>query len=118
METQHFDAKEAFDEGIIQLYGKQADLIRSQDLIKNELFTKYNVKRGLRDVNGDGVLAGLTHISCIKSKEIIDGKAVPCRGKLTYRGYDIHDLVRGIIADERPGFEKPGISAAVRRTAG
>ncbi|HIZ08055.1 MAG TPA: citrate/2-methylcitrate synthase [Candidatus Eubacterium avistercoris] len=85
---------------------KQADLIRSQDLIKNELFTKYNVKRGLRDVNGDGVLAGLTHISCIKSKEIIDGKAVPCRGKLTYRGYDIHDLVRGIIADERPGFEE------------
>ena len=85
---------------------KQSQLLTKQDVITPELFAKYNVKRGLRDLNGNGVLTGLTHISCIKSKEIIDGKEVPCHGKLTYRGYDIHDLIRGIKEDGRYGFEE------------
>lgn len=85
---------------------KQAELIRNQDLIKNELYTKYNVKRGLRDLNGDGVMAGLTHVSTIKSKEEVDGVMKACPGELYYRGYNIQDLVKGAIADQRPGFEE------------
>lgn len=85
---------------------KQADFIQGRDVIGGELFTEYNVKRGLRDINGDGVVAGLTHVSSIKSKEMKDGKSVPCRGRLSYRGYDIHDLVRGIMEDKRYGFEE------------
>ena len=59
------------------------------------LYGQYDVKRGLRDINGQGVLAGLTQISAIHSTEIVDGKTVPCEGRLYYRGYEIHDLTRG-----------------------
>ena len=75
---------------------QQSQLLEKQDVITPDMFVKYNVKRGLRDLDGTGVLTGLTHISSIKSKEVIDGKTVPCRGKLTYRGYNIYDLIRGI----------------------
>ena len=59
------------------------------------LYGKYDVKRGLRDINGKGVLAGLTQISAIHSTEIVNGETVPCEGRLYYRGYEIHDLVGG-----------------------
>ncbi len=74
--------------------------------IDTSLYTKYDVKRGLRDVNGKGVLAGLTHISEIQSSKEIDGKRVPCEGELFYRGYSIRDLVKGFINSDRPGFEE------------
>lgn len=93
-------------EPIYRYMKKQAEIIRGQDLIKNDLYTKYNVKRGLRDINGDGVVAGLTRVSKIQAKKIVNGEKKPCPGKLFYRGYDIQDLVRGIIADQRPGFEE------------
>ena len=70
------------------------------------LYGKYDVKRGLRDINGKGVLAGLTQISAIHSTEIVDGKSVPCDGKLYYRGYDIHDLTQGFLREGRYGFEE------------
>ena len=85
---------------------QQSQLLEKQDVITPDMFVKYNVKRGLRDLDGTGVLTGLTHISSIKSKEVIDGKTVPCRGKLTYRGYNIYDLIRGIKKDGRFGFEE------------
>ena len=56
------------------------------------LYAKYDVKRGLRDINGKGVLAGLTQVSNVKATKIVDGKEVPCAGSLSYRGYDIKDL--------------------------
>lgn len=62
--------------------------------------------RGLRDVNGKGVLAGLTDISTITSSKEVDGKMVPCDGELRYRGYDIHDLVDGFVAEQRFGYEE------------
>ena len=74
--------------------------------IDKELYTKYDVKRGLRDLNGKGVLAGLTEISEICSSKMVDGKSVPCDGKLYYRGYDVEDIVNGFIKDERFGFEE------------
>ena len=51
------------------------------------LYEEYGVKKGLRDENGNGVLAGLTNISKITSSKIVDGKKVPCDGQLWYRGY-------------------------------
>lgn len=74
--------------------------------IAPELYEQYEVKRGLRDKNGVGVMAGLTKISQIESSKMVDGKKEPCEGRLLYRGYNINDLVRGYIDDERYGFEE------------
>ena len=74
--------------------------------IDEELFSKYDVKRGLRKRNGEGVLAGLTDISMIQSYTMIDREIVPCEGKLYYRGIDIEDIVQGFISEDRFGFEE------------
>lgn len=74
--------------------------------IDEELFSKYDVKRGLRKRNGEGVLAGLTDISMIQSYTMIDREVVPCEGKLYYRGIDIEDIVQGFISEDRFGFEE------------
>ncbi len=70
------------------------------------LYGKYDVKRGLRDINGKGVLAGLTQVSNVQSTKIVDGQEVPCAGSLSYRGYDIKELTGGFIRDKRFGFEE------------
>ena len=64
------------------------------------------MKRGLRDVNGKGVLAGLTNISDVCAKKIVNGEEVPCEGNLYYRGYNIKDLVRGFLEAGHFGFEE------------
>lgn len=87
---------------IIQL----AKLSEEAGIIDSELFTKYEVKRGLRDLNGKGVLAGLTTISDVRASMTIDGKQVPVHGRLFYRGYDVKDLVIGCSKDNRFGFEE------------
>ena len=74
--------------------------------IDPELYGKYDVKRGLRDINGKGVLAGLTEISEVCSSTVIDGVSVPCEGKLYYRGMDIEDIVKGFVTEKRFGFEE------------
>lgn len=76
------------------------------DQIDPNLYTKNDVKRGLRDLNGKGVVAGLTEISEVCSSCVIDGQTVPCDGKLYYRGVDVEDIVRGYIHDDRFGFEE------------
>jgi len=83
-----------------------ASMAGQADMIDTELFTKYDVKRGLRDLNGKGVLAGLTRISDVRAKEIVNGTEVPVHGRLFYRGYDIKDLVTGFTKDNRFGFEE------------
>lgn len=83
-----------------------AKMSEQANLIDTELFTKYDVKRGLRDLNGKGVLAGLTNISDVRAKEIVDGVEVPAHGRLFYRGYDVKDLVAGFTKDNRFGFEE------------
>lgn len=70
------------------------------------LYGKYDVKRGLRDINGKGVLAGLTQVSNIVSSKTIDGKSVPCNGELYYRGINIKDLTNGFLKENRFGFEE------------
>lgn len=85
---------------------KMAEMCQRADLIDSELYTKYDVKRGLRDLNGKGVLAGLTNISDVIAKEIIDGKEVPIDGRLYYRGYNVEDLVKGFTSENRFGYEE------------
>lgn len=79
---------------------------RSNSRIDPALYRKYDVKRGLRDINGQGVLAGLTNISDIISRREIGGEIVPCEGELYYRGIRIQDLVQGFIRDGRKGYEE------------
>ena len=74
-----------------------ADLCEKNNVIEKELYTKYDVKKGLRDLSGKGVLAGLTNVSDIQAKKLVDGKEVPCAGNLYYRGYNIKDLVNGFL---------------------
>ena len=83
-----------------------ADKCVSHSTLDLDLFGKYDVKRGLRDINGKGVLAGLTQVSNVQATKMVDGKSVPCAGKLEYRGYDIKDLTRGVMEDQRFGFEE------------
>lgn len=85
---------------------KYAEKFSQEDRISQELFEEYNVKRGLRDINGKGVVAGLTSISKIISSKDVDGKSVPCDGRLYYRGYNVQELLRGIGEDDRFGAEE------------
>ena len=93
--------------------GQLRDKMRffEQELLKNHhidpnLYVEYDVKRGLRKRNGEGVLAGLTDISMINAYTMIDREIVPCEGKLYYRGIDIEDIVKGFIEEDRFGFEE------------
>ena len=83
-----------------------AEKMKENSMIDNALYAKYDVKRGLRDIDGKGVLTGLTDISTIKQNKLVDGKLVPCDGELYYRGYNVTDIVGGIHRDDRFGFEE------------
>ena len=75
--------------------------------IRPEMYTEHHVYRGLRDMNGNGVVTGLTEISRIKAKEILpDGSETPCDGQLFYRGINVRDLVNGFLREKRFGFEE------------
>ena len=74
--------------------------------IPEGIYDQHHVFRGLRDKNGKGVLTGLTNISTVTSTKLVDGKSVPCEGELRYRGYDVKDLVKGFVSEERFGFEE------------
>ncbi len=74
--------------------------------IDPQLYIDNKVNRGLRDLNGKGVLTGLTEISDIISKKTVNGIEEPCEGELYYRGYPVEDIVNGIINDDRFGFEE------------
>ncbi len=89
-----------------KMISELAEKCIESSVIDNTLYKKYNVKRGLRDENGTGVVAGLTQISTIQASEIIDGKVIPCDGKLMYRGIDIKKLCRGFLDDDRFGYEE------------
>lgn len=85
---------------------KLTELCLQNSSIDAELYTKYKVNRGLRDLNGNGVLTGLTEISDIQAFDIVDGEKEPCEGRLFYRGIDIEDVVDGFIKENRFGFEE------------
>ena len=85
---------------------KLAAKAESADMVNSELYVKYNVKRGLRDLNGNGVLAGLTNISEVRAKKVVNRMEVPDDGHLIYRGYEINDLMDGFFTENRFGFEE------------
>ncbi|MFZ1605597.1 MAG: citrate/2-methylcitrate synthase [Enterococcus aquimarinus] len=80
--------------------------IEENNQIANELYSKYEVKRGLRDNQGKGVVAGLTTISTVYPEKMVNGKVVVGCGELRYRGISIDDLVEGFVSEDRFGFEE------------
>lgn len=86
---------------------KQAELSDQRNAIQPEMYAQHNVKKGLRDLDGKGVVAGLTEVSHIKAKELDkNGNELPCDGELYYRGVDIRDIARGFLSENRHGFEE------------
>ena len=83
-----------------------AALTQENSCINPDDYVRYDVKRGLRDLNGKGVVAGLTEISDIVAKQVVNGESVPCEGKLYYRGINVEDLVQGVLKEGRYGFEE------------
>ena len=69
-------------------------------------YEKYHVKRGLRNSDGTGVMAGLTRICSVEGYYILDGERIPKEGRLLYRGYDINDIVSSVVKEDRFGFEE------------
>ena len=85
---------------------KLSDKLLKNTVIDQDLYAKFDVKRGLRDIDGKGVRTGLTDISEILQNKVVDGKTVPADGRLYYRGYNIRDIVDGFVSDGRFGFEE------------
>jgi len=83
-----------------------AEMSRQAATIQPELFTKYDVKRGLRDLNGKGVLVGLTEISDVCATKVVNGESVPAHGELYYRGYNVKSLIGGLSDKSHFGFEE------------
>lgn len=82
------------------------DICVSNSQMDTALYAKYDVKRGLRDINGKGVMAGLTQVSNIVADKEINGERVHCEGELYYRGINVQDLTKGFLAEGRFGFEE------------
>ena len=84
-----------------------AALSEQSNGILPEMYTCHNVKRGLRDLDGTGVVAGLTEVSHVKSRERDEqGNEIACEGQLYYRGINVREIVSGFLSDGRPGFEE------------
>jgi citrate synthase len=92
-----------FQEKILKVFSSK---ILENKRIDTELFTKYQVKRGLRDVDGRGVLVGLTEIGDVRSYILEENEIVPIPGKLLYRGINIEDIVNGFLKNNCFGFEE------------
>lgn len=80
--------------------------LEKNNSIKPGDFQKYRVKRGLRNPDGTGVMAGLSHVSSVEGYYILDNERIPKEGKLSYRGYDIKDIIADCVSDNRFGFEE------------
>lgn len=99
------------DKEIVSLEADEQELLygllenMNKGTIDPSLYVEYDVKRGLRDSNGKGVLTGLTEISDVVSYDIIDGKKIPCDGRLYYHNYNIIDLINGF-ENRRHAFEE------------
>jgi len=94
------------NEQVFEFVEKYSKIVLEKGVIDNELYGKYEVKRGLRDLSGKGVLVGLTEISEIVSYVIEDGDLIPCEGKLYYRGINIQKIIKGFMDENRFGFEE------------
>lgn len=91
---------------IQQIESKLLNLLEKNSYINPELYTEYNIKRGLRNSNGTGVLVGITRIANVEGYVLEDGKKIPTDGRLLYRGIPLNDIVKGFQEDNRFGFEE------------
>ena len=82
-----------------------ADFVENS-LIDSSLYNKFGVKRGLRNSDGSGVVAGITNVCCVHGYVLSEGDKQPIDGELIYRGYNIRDLVGGVLNDNRFGYEE------------
>jgi len=89
-----------------EILNEYSKMTEKSSLIKPELYSKYEVKRGLRDLDGRGVLVGLTEIGEIQAYMLEEGKRIPGPGQLIFRGYDINDLVKDFSGDYCNRFEE------------
>lgn len=80
--------------------------LKKYSAIDPEYFDRFEVKRGLRNRDGSGVMAGLTKVCSVEGYHIEDGERKPVEGHLTYRGIDVNDLVNGCVAENRFGYEE------------
>jgi citrate synthase len=87
-------------------FAKLEESVRVSCQIKNELFEEFEVKRGLRNKDGTGVLVGLTNIGDVVGYKKEDGKVIAIPGKLLYRGIDIEDITKGFQKEDRHGFDE------------
>lgn len=94
------------ESSVSEWLGSFSDRVRAAGRVDSSLYEKYDVKRGLRDISGKGVLAGLTTIGEVQAHAPGDDPAHPGPGRLIYRGLDINDLVQGFWNEERNGFEE------------
>lgn len=83
-----------------------SDLCVDNNRIDPSLYLQYNVKRGLRDLNGKGVLTGLTNISEIISSKEVDGESISCEGELYYRGYNVQEIIKSLPPNDNFGYER------------
>ncbi|KMQ50645.1 Citrate synthase [Chitinispirillum alkaliphilum] len=89
-----------------QYLSKLCEIASGQNCIDPEMYCKYNVKRGLRNEDGTGVLVGLTHIGDVHGYIIDEGEKTPVEGRLRYRGINIKDIINGCRAEKRFGFSE------------
>lgn len=96
------------DEATIEskFLNRLSDLAKVNDPIESDLYVKYDVKRGLRNANGTGVLVGLTRIGDVVGYEMKDGEKIAIPGRLVYRGYDVADLVKDADSNNMFGYEQ------------
>ena len=90
----------------MEAISKLCDELEKNNSIRPSDFERYHVKRGLRNEDGTGVMAGLTRICSVEGYYILDGEKVAKEGKLSYRGYDINNIVENCVAENRFGFEE------------
>lgn len=93
-------------EELDRYYERSAERVNTDSYYDPELYSKYNVKRGLRNEDGTGVVVGITEIGDVLSYRMDDGKKIPLEGRLIYRGIDVYDLVDACISEDRFGFEE------------
>ncbi len=87
-------------------YSKYTEIIKNNNNIEPEMFEKYNVKRGLRNADGTGVLVGISEVGDVHAYIMDEGEKIPVQGRLRYRGIDIFDFVKGFLGENRLGFEE------------
>ncbi|MBE6719909.1 MAG: citrate/2-methylcitrate synthase [Ruminococcaceae bacterium] len=90
----------------MEAISRLCDELGKNNTINPVNYEKFEVKRGLRNADGTGVMAGLTRICSVEGYYILDGEVIPKEGKLSYRGYDIKDIIESCIKEERYGFEE------------